>query len=248
MIFANGWGVRRDYDAAISFLCRAGDEMAPFEQWSMLDHVERMRLGETTGELQFCDHVTSGRGGLFCEQVAQARQSEAENVKIEAVKKSLGAEAQAKLAPLLEAVDKFGDAEGARTAEDSRGGTAYPSLVVLGTRRVDAAFVKTLETRVKSRAPKASAESYAAADRRLNVTYQKLLKEAVACPTCSEDGGKAARDVLREAQRLWIAYRDAWAAFYLVRWSGAAPSATLEREIKASLTRERIVALRTAAE
>src|SRR5438046_2201407 len=32
MIFANGWGVRRDYDAAISFLCRAGDEMAPFEQ------------------------------------------------------------------------------------------------------------------------------------------------------------------------------------------------------------------------
>jgi uncharacterized protein YecT (DUF1311 family) len=247
MIFANGWGVRRDYDAAMSFLCRAGSEMAPAEQWGMLDHVEKMRLGETTDELQYCDHVTSGHGGLFCQQVEQARQSAAEKVKIEAVKTSLNREAQAKLTPLLEAVAKFGEAEGARTAEDSLGGTIYPSLVVAGTRTVAADFVKALEARVKARAPKTSAASYGAADRRLNVAYRKL-KASAACPTCREDGGNAARAVVREAQRTWIAYRDAWAAFYAARWNGAAPAEALEREIKTLLTRERIKVLETSAE
>jgi uncharacterized protein YecT (DUF1311 family) len=222
--------------------------MAPVEQWSMLDHVERMRLGETADELQYCDHVTSGRGGLFCEQVGQARQSEAEHGKIEAVKKSLGAEAQAKLVPLLAAAGTFGDAEGARIAEDSRGGTAYPSLVVAGTRKVNAGFVRALQARVKARAPKATVQSYTAADRSMNRVYRKGMQAAEACPTCSEDGGREARAVLREAQRTWIVYRDAWTAFYLARWNGAAPAETLAREIKTLLTRERIKALEVTAE
>jgi uncharacterized protein YecT (DUF1311 family) len=113
---------------------------------------------------------------------------------------------------------------------------------------VAADFVKALQRYAKSRAPKASAEGYAAADRRLNGAYQKVMKASVACPTCSEDSGEAARKVLREAQRTWIVYRDAWATFYVARWNGAAPAETLQREIKTLLTRERIKVLETPAE
>ncbi len=247
MIFANGWGVRRDYDAAMFFLCRAEDEMAPYEWWNMLDHVERMRLGQTKKDLRFCDYVTSGRGALLCREVEQARQYEAEDVRVAAVKKTLSAEAQAKLDPLVAVAGRFSDADGAWFAEDSRGGTIYPALVVDGTRKVHAEFVKALEARAKSRAPKASKESYAAADRRLNSMYEKAMKASVPCHMC-EDGGEAARKVLREAQRTWITYRDAWTVFYLARWNGAAPAEALEREIKALLTRERIKLLEPPAE
>src|SRR5262245_42144397 len=40
MIFANGWGVPQNFDAATNFICRAGGEMAPAEQWSMLDRID----------------------------------------------------------------------------------------------------------------------------------------------------------------------------------------------------------------
>jgi TPR repeat protein len=76
VIFANGLGVRRDYDAATWFLCRADKGMAQAELWGMLGHLEEMRKGSDTKDLAFCDYVTSGRGYLFCEQLAGNRQAE----------------------------------------------------------------------------------------------------------------------------------------------------------------------------
>jgi uncharacterized protein YecT (DUF1311 family) len=245
IIFANGWGVKRDYDAATYFLCRAGHEdLAPFEWWGMIEHVGKMRRGETAADLTYCDHVTSGRGQLFCAQLEMARQDEKETPRVEAVKRAASSAAQAKLAALLTAALKYAEEEGGYEAGDARGGTAYPAMVVDAQRETYSAFVKALEKYSKSRAPGATAGGYADADRLLNRVYQRVLKGIAVCPTCSEDGGEEGRQSLREAQRAWIACRDAWAAYYAARWSGAAPAPTLEREILTALTKERIALLR----
>jgi uncharacterized protein YecT (DUF1311 family) len=101
-----------------------------------------------------------------------------------------------------------------------------------------------LEQYSKVRAPRATAGELADADHLLNDVYQQVLKGIEACPTCSEDGGRQGREALRQAQRAWIAYRDAWAGYYAARWSGAAPAATLEREVRAALTKERVAQFR----
>jgi uncharacterized protein YecT (DUF1311 family) len=117
-------------------------------------------------------------------------------------------------------------------------------MVVAEQNNADADFVDALETWSKARAPHASAGELDDADRSLNVIYQQAMKVMQPCPTCSADGGKEGRETLRAAQRSWIKYRDAWAAYYVTRWSSAAPVETLEREIRRALTRKRIELLR----
>jgi uncharacterized protein YecT (DUF1311 family) len=87
---------------------------------------------------------------------------------------------------------------------------------------------------VCERAPAASAGEAKAADAELNAAYQSLMKN-----TDEQEW----RTRLRKAQRAWIAYRDAFAAFYADRWSGTASAGALRREIVTELTRERTTRL-----
>ena len=50
--------------------------------------------------------------------------------------------------------------------------------------------------------------------------------------------------LLRDAQRAWIAYRDAFAELYVTRWRGAAKPDVLRSEIVAQLSRDRAAELR----
>ena len=83
IIFANGWsGVKRDYDAATYFLCRAnkGDEDEPVaaaELWSMAGFVQQMRVQDVPHDLNYCEHITSGRGDLYCSDIEAAKKETA---------------------------------------------------------------------------------------------------------------------------------------------------------------------------
>ena len=110
MIFANGWGVKRDYDAATYFLCRTED-VAPFERWSMLGHIETMRKAEKPADLLYCDHVVSGDGQLYCEQVAAARREEERPDRIAKLAQALAAEAAGLLNELVKALGAFAEVE-----------------------------------------------------------------------------------------------------------------------------------------
>ncbi len=247
IIFANGWGVRRDYDAAKYFICRASatDEfIAPAEQEHMLEHIEKMRTGATKDELTYCDNVTSGRGQFFCAQLEMARQSEREAPRVEAVKKVATPGAKPKLEALLNAAQKFAEEEGGYEGEDSRGGTGYPAMVVDAERETYSAFVVSLEQYSKKRAPQTTAADASVADKLLNAHYKQLMMKMGACPTCADDGGEEGRKELRKARRAWIRYRDAWAAYYAARWSGTAPADVLEREIRTVLTKKRVAQFR----
>src|ERR1700712_5601262 len=65
VIFANGWGVPRDYAAALYFRCGA-EEVAPAEQWAMLGRIQEMRKQAHPEDLDYCNWVTSGHGATWC--------------------------------------------------------------------------------------------------------------------------------------------------------------------------------------
>ena len=91
MIFANGWGVARDYDAATWFLCRLDASTALAEKEGMLAHVERMRTAEKAEDLLYCDHATSTMGLLYCPQPSTGEESPED--RIAKVRETLGPEA-----------------------------------------------------------------------------------------------------------------------------------------------------------
>jgi uncharacterized protein YecT (DUF1311 family) len=242
IIFANGWGVKRDYDAATWYMCHAPEGMAPFEVWGMLGHIEEMRDGRETKDLTFCEHATSGRGQLFCAQLDSARQTAENEPRIAAIATSLAPPARSKFDALRQAAAKFADAESGLQADGSLGGTGYAAIAVDAQSHVEALFVEHLTTYAKNRAPGVTDGQWKKVDRALNETYARTMK-SVSCPLCNDQSGAGSRQALREAQRAWIAWRDAWTAFYAARWEGVAPAATLEREIRTALTQERVAEL-----
>jgi uncharacterized protein YecT (DUF1311 family) len=246
MIFANGWGTPRDYDAATFFLCKTDNEMAAFETWSMLAQLQVMRSAANPKDLDYCDYLTSGRGATWCEGLENSRRSPEWDRRIEAVSKSLGEPAREAFERLRKAVDDFVEKDADLGAEDSRGGTAHTSFVVVGERERTEAFIGLLERYTRAPAPRATPEALRTADRELNTIYQEKLK-LPPCPTCGEFTATT-RDILRDAQRSWLRYRDAWTAFYRLRWQGAAPAETLDREIDTLLTQDRAAALRKLGE
>jgi uncharacterized protein YecT (DUF1311 family) len=216
--YANGDGVKRDFDAAAYFLCRAEEEMAPAEFTGMTEHLQRMRAGKEKEPLDFCQYVTSGYGMSYCAH----RQYE-----------KVMPELDRRLAPLGTAVLRerglaYVRAESERIGELSRGGTAYAAMALGAEMEQKERLVAALERFSKKRAPSVSASDAKRADAELNRAYRAM-----------ERG-----ELLRDAQRAWIAYRDALAAFYTERWKGAATPEDLQREIVTQLTRERTRELR----
>lgn len=238
MAYANGWGTRRDLDAATYFLCRAGDEMALMEKWGMLQFLAGLRTGKETGDLDFCDQITSGVGSTWCASLEQDRKKIEWDRRIAAVEKTLGAEARPTFAALRKAAEASIEADATYIAEPNRGGTIYPSVVIGGEMDRTDDFVATLERYTKKRAPEASPAALKKADDGLNSLYKSMMAQAKADDK-EYEMGTAGQDALRNAQRAWLPYRDAWTAFYRLRWKGSAPPEALDREIVAALTEKR---------
>ena len=230
VIFANGWGVARDVETATWFLCRAGEEMAPFEQAGMLEHLAAMRGAAEPEDLDYCSQVTSGHGMSFCAGLDFDRAAAAWEPRLATVATALAPAARDALSALRAAADRFSELEGAFLADSSFGGTIYPSQALGERQAAFERFVAALERFTAERAPVATAEGFARTDRELNAAYRQAMSEAL-----TETG----RPALREAQRAWIALRDRWQALYRQRWEGAAAPAALEREIATALSATR---------
>ena len=152
------------------------------------------------------------------------------------MEKGLSPEARPALAALRKATDALVEADAEYIAEGNRGGTIYPSVILSSQMDRTDDLLATLERYVQKRAPAATADALKKADSVLNTAYKAIVSQAKADDKEYETGNASA---LRDAQRAWIPYRDAWIAFYRLRWKGAAPPEALDREIAAALTEKR---------
>jgi uncharacterized protein YecT (DUF1311 family) len=238
MIFANGWGVARDYDAATWFLCRLDASTALAEKEGMLAHVERMRTAEEPEELRYCDHATDTMGLLYCPQPTPTEGWPKD--RIARVRETLTPEAARALDGLATDLDAFASADADVHAFWALGNVMYTPRKVEEEDRIRNEQVSTLERLAVARAPGCTPAALKAADAALNESYR--LARAVPPESPHRDTSEHEAEwteTLRDAQRAWIRYRDAWTAFYLARWKGKAKPEVLKREISCALTLER---------
>lgn len=242
MIFANGWGVPRDYEAATWFLCRLDASTALAEKEGMLAHVERMRTAEEPEDLRYCDHATSTMGLLYCPQPSTGEESPED--RIAKVREALSPEASRKLDELVTALDAFASADAGVWAFGSLGNVRYALREVEETSRIREEQVSNVERLSGSRAAGCTPEALKTSDAALNESYRAARAVPPESPHRDSSEHKAEwAETLRDAQRAWIKYRDAWAAFYLARWKGKADAEALKREIVNELTTGRSVQL-----
>lgn len=233
MIYANGWGVKRNYDLAARFLC-ASEELAPMEASGMLEHLQGMRASATPAELDYCEHVTSGSGAAHCERLEEQRQALKNDARLAALEQGWDAPTRKGFAALKQAAGKFFEAEAQLRSDESRGGTIQSSEFVSSRRQLQQGFIEALERANTAPTLSATEEALKQADAELNAVYRAKLAA----------GDKTAQQLLKTAQRAWIPYRDAWVRFQQARWGASVDAKKLSTELLTRLTRERTEALK----
>lgn len=203
MIYANGRGVARNIPLARQFTC--GIWAAQAEQELRREHLDAMEKAADPGSIHICDDITSGFMMGQCGWL-DGRQADAlRNQRLDVLSRDWPRLVITAYVRLRAAASAF--AESSAGNEQDMSGTARG--LIFHQRRVELEdeFEQRVVGFVRGTFPSGADEP--GADRELNTAYRAALK-AYETPELPETIDK---DGLREAERAWLAYRDAWMGF-----------------------------------
>jgi uncharacterized protein YecT (DUF1311 family) len=205
-IYANGLGAKRDLDLATHLACQI--DGAPAERDERVRHLAELKAkGWTGSDFDYCDDITSGLAMGFCEDREARRADTVRETKIGRIASALTAEQRAAFAALRKAQEAFTDAHS--SGEVDLSGTARAAIAIGAEQQLKDEFLDILQRLAAGHAPAYGHAQYLAADARLNAGYRKFL--AGLGPL--EIPGGVAKQGVRDAQRAWLRYRDAFLAF-----------------------------------
>ncbi|MGN6185948.1 MAG: lysozyme inhibitor LprI family protein [Thermoanaerobaculia bacterium] len=231
--FANGDGIARDLDTAEYYLCQSG--LAEEEFQGMLGHLQKLRDGETDEPLRYCAFSDFGYGWRYCVNERWNEEMPLLDARIETQRNAAKSKS---IDTLILRAKTFLDADSLRYSTTFTGGIGQMPLTQLFELEQKKQFVESLEQFSRQRATSASSDDEKAVDAVLNDAYRAEMKEVEAFKELKEWPAQT-----RDAQRKWIAYRDAFVAYYIERWRDAASNDVLRREIVTELSNQRADAL-----
>lgn len=237
MLYANGFGVPRDSDIAIHHACKL-EFIAKAEMEARIAHLSGPQPAGAVFDQ--CDDITSGYMGTVCAGIREGQADRIRKARLDRHAATLPPSARRALTQLHAAADRY-----AAAAENDMQGTAAPGLAIAREGKLQAQFVETLARVLDNALPSASPQDLARIDKKLNAVYRQLM-----APAPSESGqperiglSTITRAEVREAERRWIAYRDAFLALRAQLSSGASRDA-----IAVALTRQRLAELNAILE
>ena len=210
-IYANGRGARRDLDVATHLACAAS--WAPAEAHGRVTHLREMKAAASPGsDFDYCDDVTSGYAGGFCAAHAARIAGARRDAEVAALSRGWSTAERAALARLRAATSAFAEAR-AEGEVDARG-TGRAAFETEASEAVEEELLEVLKSLSAGTAPKASAAAFRLADAKLNAAYRTALRSTEP----SDMPGAVTREGIRDAQRAWLRYRDAFLAFAAVKF------------------------------
>lgn len=214
-LYANGEGVDRNLDFAIRLACEQKDAVAPVEFEGRLKHLDELSKNKkiASGRFDICDDVTSGSMQGAC----ATRDDEFEKNKREAdfrekVVAKFNSKEMAAYYRLKKASDHFVEARS--NSEIDLSGTARAAFVSAEKTIQQKDFIQSLQATEARKDNRYNSAQFKQADRELNQVYQKVLSQ-----TDTSVWGTVTKDQIKETQRVWLKYRDAWVEFAKVRYS-----------------------------
>ena len=242
MLYANGYGVARDTDRAIHYACSL-DFVAKSE---MVHRVARLAgdpaEARNHGKLfDLCDDITSGAMGAVCADIRESQDKRVREARLAHIARALPPAGRQAFARLRTAAERYADA-GAREVDGH--GTAAADFATRRQAHLREEFMQAALDAYNGKLPAVSPEQFAERDRELNTRYQALMATPSKDPDEPDRIGESTithKDV-RELERLWLAYRDAFAAFGATLGPASDPDA-----VRAVLTSQRIAVLADVA-
>jgi uncharacterized protein YecT (DUF1311 family) len=238
MLYANGYGVPRDTDMAIHYACSL-EYVAKAEMEARVEHLAAApRPGVPFDQ---CDDITSGYMGAICAEIRERQDERVRTARLTRLTSGLPPVGRSAFARLRAAAERY--AAGA-TGEVDMQGTAAPAFSLKHQGRLREQFMQAALDTASGKLPPSSPAEYAQRDTELNDLYKAVMS----APSKQEDWpdrigeSTITHSAVRDTERLWLAYRDAFAAFAASMPSGPDPTA-----VKTLLTSQRIAQLRDVA-
>ena len=230
-IYANGRGAKRDLDVATHLAC--GIEGAAMESHGRVTHLAELKKKGWKGQdFHFCDDITSGLAMGYCASHAARMAAPRREAALAAMSAGWSAPAKQAFARLRAAHSAYVEAHG--SGEVDLSGTARAAMVIEAEEALRDELIEVLERLRSGRALPTPATRLAAEDAQLNAAYRRRL-EATRGETYP--GGVTSEGV-RDAERAWLRYRDAFLAFAAIQFPRVP-----RNELAAWLTRQRTALL-----
>ncbi len=225
-IYANGVGARRNLDLAIRLACETGG--APAEIEGRVDHLTKLRAENWQGnDFSLCDDITSGYMAGFCADHANRFASRTRMERLERLQSRWSGADRREFALLRKTSLQYFEIHSGNEVDQS--GTARAALSIEDAAAREDDFMETLEKLEKGTFPAYSGQQFRDADAKLNAFYQRVQKKS------DPEWGTITKEGIRETQRMWIRYRDAWVRFCGRKYPRYSPDS-----IRTELTLKRI--------
>jgi uncharacterized protein YecT (DUF1311 family) len=230
-IYANGRGAKKDLDLAVHMACAVWG--APVDNDNLVQALDARRRGGPADErFDYCSDVMIGASnvsGPMC-LAHEARAAEpVRAAKLAVLTRDFSPAARQAYKALNAAEARFIQVRQDNESPPGAQNRGVPLRIAEDARDIHVEQLEQLSgsTRVTG------AGEHRAYDRSLNQVYRAALGELPARQEAQ--AGDITRDGVRETERAWIVYRDAWLAFAPVAW----PKASTEA-LAARLTRDRV--------
>lgn len=225
MIYANGYGAEKNLDLAVKFACEAGanieDRILHLRELENKPPNQPLKecIGDTTlsadycsGKFDFCDDTTSG----YMQGVCALKDADITEAKSSASMRKLVStwpvEHQKSFAALAKIGDVYFETHADHEVDTSGTGRAAFEIEAKESMREKCrASIRNFE---HGQTPSYSSEDFAKANRRLGVVYAAAMKDVLK----HDPYIGISRQGIRQTEKSWLAYRDAWVKFAALRY------------------------------
>jgi uncharacterized protein YecT (DUF1311 family) len=216
MLYANGEGVARDLPLARRFACEYGG--APAEVRFRLDHLARIEADPQAARIDLCDDITSGHMSGLCAGRDAHFAAHGRAKAWQTLQADWTPEQRAAWRRLRDAADAYFEKTSAYEIDLS--GTARNVFLVGARERQETQLLEDVQQFERGARPEQSSASLAPLDATLNAVYRDVRARlrAGASPHDTDLLGTIDADGVRDTQRAWLRYRDAFVAFAVTRW------------------------------
>jgi uncharacterized protein YecT (DUF1311 family) len=250
MIYANGYGVSKNFDIAIKLACEMGG--APAEIEGRIQHLNELKTkragtplkdcstengpppdygrtaGFCDGNVDICDDVTSGSMQGVCASIA----SDLENAKADASLRAITSKWPPDHQKAFEDLAKTANAyfEAHSNNEIDLSGSARGAMFIDEKDSMRKDFRQAIESFENRKMPVYTQQDFNRADKALNATYVTAMKKFT-----KDQSAGVTKEGIRKTEKLWLTFRGSWVNFAELHYSNLTPES-----LETRLTLDRI--------
>ncbi len=236
MLYANGFGVLKNFDIAMNYSCKIGISIGsqPSDLSSRLNHLAMLKKGRIE-RFDICSDIESKGMATFCSEMSDSRRDKGRNIRIANITMKWESSQKASFAKLREVLNEFAKRHGYE--EINQYGRDGPSRVweYQDQATVIEPFLTDIEEFEKGNLPQLSGKEFVELDNKLNQIYRQIMSVKTEGPDSPLGDTTISKEGIKHTQRAWLKYRDALVVFGSVKYPSVNPAAW-----KAFLTERRI--------